>query len=324
MNTSATQAFKLFYHDNMYRRSFPSPVTFEQLRTEISHTVTHSDEFYLQYLDDEKDRISLCSDIELSELIQMYKDSPIRIFVYDGTFQLETSITNKDFQVLTTAVETSFEPPTLQELQEMNRLLEEQGFKQTAGQSSSESNLSTENMIHNIPCYYCSQNIVGTRWLCSVCPGYDLCQKCESLHDKSHPLIRIVEPISKGSEMVYTLCSNLNQSKDRFSRINNFAYNIANSVRSEISTIANSVGTHTKEATTVLFEKVQKLPTTFHLTNTKTAKDDIYSDQNAKFAKLEELGFCDRERNEMLLVLHDGNLILCIDHLMSLNDEQVD
>merc|ERR1712060_129151 len=49
----------------------------------------------------------------------------------------------------------------------------------------------------NVTCDICGQEgIVGTRYKCTVCPDYDLCETCEPQHDRSHPMIKINEPLS--------------------------------------------------------------------------------------------------------------------------------
>jgi hypothetical protein len=50
----------------------------------------------------------------------------------------------------------------------------------------------------NVVCDVCGQEgIVGTRYKCTVCPNYDLCETCEPLHDRSHPMIKINVPLSE-------------------------------------------------------------------------------------------------------------------------------
>jgi len=50
----------------------------------------------------------------------------------------------------------------------------------------------------NVTCDICGQEgIVGTRYKCTVCPDYDLCETCEPQHDRSHPMIRINVPLSQ-------------------------------------------------------------------------------------------------------------------------------
>lgn len=50
----------------------------------------------------------------------------------------------------------------------------------------------------NVSCDICLQDgIVGTRYKCTICPNYDLCETCEPQHDRSHPMIKINVPLSK-------------------------------------------------------------------------------------------------------------------------------
>lgn len=54
-------------------------------------------------------------------------------------------------------------------------------------------------VVHsNVTCDVCGQQgIVGARYKCTVCPDYDLCENCEPEHDRSHPLIKINEPLTQ-------------------------------------------------------------------------------------------------------------------------------
>jgi len=48
----------------------------------------------------------------------------------------------------------------------------------------------------NVTCDGCGkEGIVGTRYKCTVCPDFDLCENCEPEHDRSHPMIKINEPL---------------------------------------------------------------------------------------------------------------------------------
>jgi len=50
----------------------------------------------------------------------------------------------------------------------------------------------------NVTCDGCgAEGIVGTRYKCTVCPDYDLCENCEPEHDRSHPTIKINEPLGQ-------------------------------------------------------------------------------------------------------------------------------
>lgn len=49
-----------------------------------------------------------------------------------------------------------------------------------------------------VVCDICGQDgIAGTRYKCTVCSNYDLCETCEPQHDRSHPMIKINVPLSQ-------------------------------------------------------------------------------------------------------------------------------
>merc|ERR1711879_678332 len=54
-------------------------------------------------------------------------------------------------------------------------------------------------VVHtNVTCDGCGQEgIVGTRYKCTVCEDFDLCENCEPHHDRSHPMIKINEPLTQ-------------------------------------------------------------------------------------------------------------------------------
>eukprot|EP01119_Soliformovum_irregulare_P010559 TRINITY_DN2607_c0_g1_i1.p1 TRINITY_DN2607_c0_g1~~TRINITY_DN2607_c0_g1_i1.p1 ORF type:complete len:328 (-),score=102.78 TRINITY_DN2607_c0_g1_i1:67-1050(-) len=49
----------------------------------------------------------------------------------------------------------------------------------------------------DIKCDECNSYIFGTRYKCSICTDYDLCQACETMnpHDPSHPLLKMNRPL---------------------------------------------------------------------------------------------------------------------------------
>jgi len=53
-------------------------------------------------------------------------------------------------------------------------------------------------VVHaNVTCDGCGmEGIVGTRYKCAICPDFDLCENCELEHDRSHPMIKIKEPLA--------------------------------------------------------------------------------------------------------------------------------
>jgi len=54
-------------------------------------------------------------------------------------------------------------------------------------------------VVHsNVTCDGCGQEgIVGTRFKCTVCTDFDVCENCEPQHDRSHPMIKINEPLTQ-------------------------------------------------------------------------------------------------------------------------------
>jgi len=54
-------------------------------------------------------------------------------------------------------------------------------------------------VVHsNVTCDDCGQEgIVGTRYKCTVCADFDVCENCEPHHDRSHPMIKINEPLTQ-------------------------------------------------------------------------------------------------------------------------------
>ena len=54
--------------------------------------------------------------------------------------------------------------------------------------------------IHAAFCSYCISNkrgpIIGKRFTCLICIGFDLCSQCESVDSHWHPMLRFTEPIS--------------------------------------------------------------------------------------------------------------------------------
>ncbi|KAG9035120.1 hypothetical protein FRB95_011987 [Tulasnella sp. JGI-2019a] len=53
---------------------------------------------------------------------------------------------------------------------------------------------------HNATCDSCKKNITRTRYKCLSCPDFDLCDECEALPDKphpiSHPLVKLSRPMT--------------------------------------------------------------------------------------------------------------------------------
>lgn len=68
--------------------------------------------------------------------------------------------------------------------------------------NSNTNNNNNNNVHEGVTCDGCNTSpIVGTRYKCSVCWDYDLCDACEAkgaaVHDLSHPLIKIATPVPR-------------------------------------------------------------------------------------------------------------------------------
>ena len=62
-----------------------------------------------------------------------------------------------------------------------------------------------KHIIHKgVRCDECGiKNIEGVRYKCSVCPNYNLCEKCEedTNHDENHLFVKIKNPVFEESEL---------------------------------------------------------------------------------------------------------------------------
>lgn len=87
-------------------------------------------------------------------------------------------------------------PQFLASLTKMQEELVEAARSTTQRFGKEESN---EPVLHpNIICDGCERYVRGIRYKCSLCADYDLCERCEAkgdVHDSSHPLLKIAQPI---------------------------------------------------------------------------------------------------------------------------------
>lgn len=68
--------------------------------------------------------------------------------------------------------------------------------------NNNNNNNNNSNVHEGVTCDGCNQSpIVGTRFKCSVCYDYDLCEACEAkgaaVHDLAHPLLKIATPVPR-------------------------------------------------------------------------------------------------------------------------------
>jgi len=71
------------------------------------------------------------------------------------------------------------------------------------GQTPPPSTKEEEEQVHSgVICDGCGNGISGTRYKCSNCPDYDLCQTCEKkggVHDSSHVFLKITKPVNQSA-----------------------------------------------------------------------------------------------------------------------------
>jgi len=68
----------------------------------------------------------------------------------------------------------------------------------TQGATNNATPAEESNVHSNVYCDSCESQIVGTRYKCSSCPDFDLCQACEAkpgVHDPSHMFLKITKPV---------------------------------------------------------------------------------------------------------------------------------
>jgi len=70
---------------------------------------------------------------------------------------------------------------------------------------------------HNdVICDLCEETPVGKRYKCTVCPNFDLCEKCVDKHDIQHPLIQLRLPVNQQTPNCFVGLHEFVRSTNRF------------------------------------------------------------------------------------------------------------
>lgn len=148
-------------------------ISLKDFRTSIERSTPKFRLGALRYLDDEGDKITIETDIELAEALKLGRiaDQGLQIFVESIGEQ----------PVVPPTKEEEVEVPTKEEQEEPR--------------------VPDAVPTHRAICDSCNKSIVGIRYKCVNCPDYDLCEVCEDLnpshniHPADHLFLKIRRPI---------------------------------------------------------------------------------------------------------------------------------
>jgi len=311
------------YQSETRRATYNLPITLKQIYIDIAKTITGTTDFAIKCYHDYKE-ILVSTDTEFQEIVNYHSEKtlPLRIRIFEKEENLESS-TIKSYSPTCSPISSP----------QIKRKVE------------------VENS-HNVNCSLCSNKIYGIRWKCTVCPNYDLCNICEHNHPRSHPLIRIVEELPLRSEVVFSVCTGLNQLNQKIDKISestpiSSATNTAKTAKDEITEFFCDLTTQAINNTTLLTHEiegfvldaskaVQKIPTKIKDLQTRlsemlicnpaqppasvpqenisrTSQLPVFSEQ---LELLQNMGFTQRETNLKLLTKHHGNIEFCISELL--------
>jgi len=240
---------KISFNDDIRRVSLDKNITFEELSRNARSIFRFptTSELVIKYEDDEKDLVTVSSDLELKEAVALAGriGKVLRLFVSEkaksapkdeGVQAAPATNNNNNFvQFLdpnTILADITISPERLQEvlgllgslgnvqtnnkqpvellglakdlvgsvpwLQELiGNLIKKEESKVDNNNNNASSSSSSAVVHEGVTCDGCNQApIVGTRYKCTVCHDYDLCEKCEAkgTHDATHPLVKMFKP----------------------------------------------------------------------------------------------------------------------------------
>lgn len=216
---------KAKFGNEIRRISFEHQPSFSQLRLNLKQ-IFSLDDIVIRYEDDEHDLITVSSDVELSEAfslaVQKSGNKNLRVIlekpdqksksefpsfkpffpeitqifsdVSKGKLNEETFRKMNPFSQNSKA-ETKNEAP--KEKLEAQKPVEESEDELIKEETPKEAPLEEREYLHSgFICDHCGKIPVGTRFRCSECYDYDLCENCKALnvHDSSHHFFEIKKP----------------------------------------------------------------------------------------------------------------------------------
>jgi hypothetical protein len=171
------------------RKSFLS-VTYPQVK-ELALSLFGSSlpkRFALKYKDEENDLVTISSERELREALNLVDD--------DGVLKFVITEVSRDFgEFLDDLVSKITSPEPL-----FDGIFKSKIDQEKKGAMLQDSSISEQSgVLHPAICDYCGKQIQGIRWKCGVCPDFDLCCVCEEkprtqIHQESHYFIKLVRP----------------------------------------------------------------------------------------------------------------------------------
>eukprot|EP01117_Protostelium_nocturnum_P019241 TRINITY_DN8295_c0_g1_i1.p1 TRINITY_DN8295_c0_g1~~TRINITY_DN8295_c0_g1_i1.p1 ORF type:complete len:276 (+),score=96.85 TRINITY_DN8295_c0_g1_i1:130-957(+) len=231
----------------------------------------------IKYLDDEREFVDISSDSELQEAIRIAGTNPLRIFISNSS---EPS-----------------SPPKIH--QNHKRTPSSFWFDQCS--------LKEARFEHPAVCDACNSGIAGIRYKCQNCPDFDLCDSCinnkEQVHDPNHSYTALERSFTRGGPFRFIF--------DVIDSINEVAKNELNKNGPKEDEIKdeNSNGKLEEEESnqSMQVEKEEK-----KVEEEKLTKETIPN----LLAKLEAMGFEDKEKNLRSVIKNQGNIPAIVADLM--------
>jgi len=181
-------ALKIAYKDDLRRITVDSSITLQSLLNLLAENVTKNRNIRLTYLDDEADKITLGTDLELREAIRHSlerKLTPLKLTIVDD---VPNSIPASSLPVIN---DTPVGSVSL--------------------------------VVHEaITCSFCEFPVTGIRYKCSLCRNFDLCEECEALegaHPQDHPLIKIKVPLPATFQPIHAVMSGIHVARGELEKV---------------------------------------------------------------------------------------------------------
>jgi len=177
---------KVQFGSDIRKWRYPDSKRYQNLLQFVKQTFNFMNErqFYLQFEDDEADRLTLTSEADFEDAFSSAVEEgrkSLKIFIVKGS--IEDSHNNNEKNVFSFS-----SSPSISSVQQPN-VKSQQESKNISNEANE------EKQIHaGITCDGCQKfPLTGIRYKCGVCPDYDLCSGCEATgkHDRVHPLIKI-------------------------------------------------------------------------------------------------------------------------------------